>query len=85
MAASPSMRLAGYRAIAAALSEAFGWPVSEDAAYRLASRAVRPLPIDGYRGRVWTTRALLDVWVTEERRRTGRVDASRQLSLLPDE
>ena len=65
-------RVYGYAAISAVLSELWGVPVSEDAAYRLASRNVRPLPVDGYTGRVWASRALVVAWVAEERARRGR-------------
>jgi hypothetical protein len=69
-------RLYGYAAIAAVLSEAWGERVSEDGAYRLAVRSLRPLPVDGYAGRVWASRAAVLAWVEDERRRRGRTPAN---------
>lgn len=78
-------RLHGYAAIAAVLSELWGETVSEDAAYRMSSRQVRPLPVDGYQGRVWASRAAITAWVADERQRRGRTAATAdaaQLDLL---
>jgi len=63
----------GYRDIARALSEAWGVTVSEDAAYRAATRKEAPLPTDGYAGRVWTTKSAVEKWVNEERLRRRRL------------
>ena len=77
----------GYAEIARALDEAFGAPgtISEDAAYRLATRRLHPLPVDGYSGRCWIRRSALVEWVEQERHRRGRggEDGERQLGLFP--
>lgn len=74
-------KVRGYVAIAAVLSELFGDDISDDAAFRLASRRVRPLPVDGYAGRVWSCRSWLVRWVEEERQRRNRTNLTSQLGL----
>jgi len=71
-----------YRAIAVALSEAFGVTISEDAAFRLATRAHDPLPVEGYSGRSWIRPAALAEWVARNRSKASqRDDASAQVEL----
>lgn len=83
MTTAPEPKLQGWQAIAAVLSEIFGVPISEDAAYRLAGRRVRPLPVDGYQRRPVSSRAAIEAWATGERKRTGRSDLSAaQLGLF---
>lgn len=82
MAREPAIE--GYREIAKVLSEVWGVTVSEDAAYRAATRKESPLPTDGYAGRVWTTRSAIEKWVTDERQRRRRlpVASGNQLGLF---
>ncbi len=83
MAGTREPAIEGYRAIAAALSEEWGNVVSEDAAYRSATRKEFPLPTDGYAGRVWTTRSAIAKWVAEERQRRRRAPVTTsQLGLF---
>ena len=79
---SPNDRLDGYAAIAACLSELWAVEVSVHAAKRLATRSHRPLPVDGYFGRVWTSREAVTAWVASERDRRGRTLPDAQLDLL---
>ena len=60
--------LEGYRAIAAYLTERLGVRISEDGAYRLGTRKTDPLPINGYRGRVWAFPSALEDWVARRAR-----------------
>ena len=76
--------LEGYKAIADALTELYGLPVdraiSEDAAYRLATRKEDALPVKGYSGRAWIARADLLAWVERNTRKAP--PPSTQLKLL---
>ena len=72
----------GYRAIAVALSEAYGRKISFFSAFRLATRKHDPLPVEGYAGRSWIRLAVLHEWVARNRLKARQVRSNLQTEFV---
>ena len=71
-----------YIEIAAALTVALGGPaLSADSAYRLSTRKHDPLPVEGYAGRSWIRRAVLEDWAERNRLKVRQRDEGAQIAL----